>query len=86
MTYGDQVVAVEPHGLDAIGAAERHGRPRDLFPLWFGADAETATFAVGILAVALYGTSFGGALVGLLAGMRLGRGLSEARVRRAASR
>jgi NCS1 family nucleobase:cation symporter-1 len=68
VTYGDHVVAVEPHGLDAIDAAERHGRPRDLFPLWFGANAETATFAVGILAVALYGTSFAGALAGLFAG------------------
>jgi len=72
VTYGDHVVAVEPHGLDAIGDGERHGRPRDLFPLWFGANAETATFAVGILAVALYGTSLTGALAGLLAGNLLG--------------
>lgn len=66
--YGANVVAVEPHGLDAIDAAERHGRPRDLFFLWFGANAETATFAVGILAVALYGTSLAGAAAGIVAG------------------
>jgi len=39
-TYGDSVVAVEPHGLDAIGAGERHGRASDLFRLWFAANAE----------------------------------------------
>ena len=45
--------------------SERHGSPRDLFGLWFGANAETANFAVGIIAVSLYGTSLAGAIVGL---------------------
>ncbi len=66
--YGASVVAVEPHGLDAIDERERHGRPRDLFFLWFGANAETASFAVGILTVALYGTSLAGAALGIVAG------------------
>jgi NCS1 family nucleobase:cation symporter-1 len=66
--YGANVTAVEPHGLDAIDARERHGRPRDLFFLWFGANAETATFAVGILTVALYGTSLAGAVLGIVLG------------------
>lgn len=66
--YGAHVVAVEPHGLDPIDARERHGRPRDLFFLWFGANAETATFAVGILTVALYGTSLRGAIIGVVLG------------------
>lgn len=70
--YGASVVAVEPHGLDAIDARERHGTPRDLFFLWFGANAETATFAIGILSVALYGTSLRGAALGLLIGNALG--------------
>jgi purine-cytosine permease-like protein len=62
--YGANVAVVEPHGLDAIDEGERHGSPRDLFGLWFGANAETANFAVGILAVALYGTSLAGAAAG----------------------
>lgn len=66
--YGSSVAVVEPHGLDAIDAPERHGRPRDLFGLWFGANAETANFAVGIIAVALYGTSLAGAVTGLAVG------------------
>lgn len=70
--YGANVAVVEPHGLDAIGASERHGSPRDLFGLWFGANSETANFAVGIIAVALYGTSLGGAAIGLFIGSVLG--------------
>jgi len=70
--YGSSVAVVEPHGLDAIGESERHGTPRDLFGLWFGANSETANFAVGILAVALYGTSLAGACIGLFFGSVLG--------------
>jgi nucleobase:cation symporter-1, NCS1 family len=70
--YGANVAVVEPHGLDAIDESERHGSPRDLFGLWFGANSETANFAVGILAVALYGTSLTGALFGLALGSVLG--------------
>jgi NCS1 family nucleobase:cation symporter-1 len=40
--------------------------------LWFGANAETANFAVGILAVSLYGTSLAGAVAGLALGSVLG--------------
>src|ERR1035441_4025627 len=70
--YGSSVAVVEPHGLDAIADGERHGTPRDLFGLWFGANSETANFAVGILAVSLYGTSLAGAVLGLLLGSVLG--------------
>jgi NCS1 family nucleobase:cation symporter-1 len=70
-SYGDRVAAVEPFGLERIAAAERHGSPRDLFALWFAANAETATFAVGILTIALYGTSFGGAVLGIAIGNAL---------------
>jgi NCS1 family nucleobase:cation symporter-1 len=70
--YGSNVAVVEPHGLDPIDANERHGSPRDLFGLWFGANSETANFAVGILAVSLYGTSFAGAVAGLAFGSVLG--------------
>ena len=40
--------------------------------LWFGANSETANFAVGILAVSLYGTSLAGAFTGLALGSVLG--------------
>jgi nucleobase:cation symporter-1, NCS1 family len=70
--YAATVAAVEPHGLERIEESERHGSPRDLFALWFAANAETATFAVGILTIALYGTSFRGAVIGLVIGNVLG--------------
>jgi NCS1 family nucleobase:cation symporter-1 len=71
VSYGASVAAVEPHGLEAIDARERHGSPRDLFRLWFAANAETATFAVGILTTGLFGTSFAGAALGIVAGNAL---------------
>jgi NCS1 family nucleobase:cation symporter-1 len=70
--YGSSVATVEPYALDRIDDRERHGRPRDLFALWFGANAETANFAVGILAVALYGASLQGAVLGLVIGSVFG--------------
>ncbi len=70
--YGSSVTVVEPYALDRIDDRERHGHPRDLFALWFGANAETANFAVGILAVALYGASLRGAVLGLIVGSIFG--------------
>jgi NCS1 family nucleobase:cation symporter-1 len=66
--YGANIAVVEPHGIERIDESERHGSPRDLFSLWFAANAETATFAVGILTVALFGTSFWGAILGIVIG------------------
>ncbi|HVA38782.1 MAG TPA: cytosine permease [Candidatus Dormibacteraeota bacterium] len=66
--YGQETLAIEPHGIEQIQPAERHGRVRSLFGLWFGANAEIATWALGTLSVALYGTSLKGALLGLLIG------------------
>jgi NCS1 family nucleobase:cation symporter-1 len=66
--YGANVAVVEPHGIERIDEGERHGSERDLFSLWFAANAETATFAIGILTVALYGASFWGAALGILIG------------------
>ncbi len=70
--YGSSVTTVEPYALDRIDDRERHGKPRDLFALWFGANAETANFAVGILSVALYGASLRGAILGLIVGSVFG--------------
>ncbi|TAM61099.1 hypothetical protein EPN52_03365 [bacterium] len=66
--YKDETLVVEPHGIEQIPDGERHGRPGGLFGLWFGANAEIATWALGTLSVALYGTSLKGALLGLLIG------------------
>ncbi|HET9394352.1 MAG TPA: cytosine permease [Candidatus Rubrimentiphilum sp.] len=70
--YRDQVLAVEPTGIEYIPDDQRHGNPRSLFGLWFSANAEIATWMVGVFAVALYGTSLAGAAAGLIVGNIVG--------------
>ena len=47
---------IESHSIDYIPLAERHGKVRDLWPVWFSGDAHLATLAVGVLGIALGGT------------------------------
>jgi NCS1 family nucleobase:cation symporter-1 len=70
--YRDQVLEVEPTGIEFVTPQQRHGSPRQLFGLWFSANAEIATWMVGVFAVALYGTSLWGASIGLLIGNLIG--------------
>jgi NCS1 family nucleobase:cation symporter-1 len=70
--YRDQVLEVEPTGIEYIPAEQRHGNARQLFGLWFSANAEIATWMVGVFAVALYGTSLAGATIGLIVGNVVG--------------
>lgn len=70
--YRDQVLEVEPTGIEFVLPEQRHGSPRQLFGLWFSANAEIATWMVGIFAVSLYGTSLAGATLGLVAGNLIG--------------
>jgi nucleobase:cation symporter-1, NCS1 family len=44
------VLQLERHGIDYIPARERHGHPKDLFTLWFGANAMAVTLATGAIA------------------------------------
>ncbi|MFE3460028.1 purine-cytosine permease family protein [Nocardiopsis aegyptia] len=49
----DEVFRVEAHGMDQIPDADRHGGPRELFWVWFGANL-TFTFVInGALVVGL---------------------------------
>ena len=66
--YRDQVLEVEPTGIEYVTPAQRHGSARALFGLWFSANAEIATWMVGLFAVALYGTSLRGAAIGIIIG------------------
>jgi NCS1 family nucleobase:cation symporter-1 len=71
-SYRDRIVAVEPGGNEAIAAADRHGRPRQLFWTWTSPNLEFATIFVGVLAVGAYGMNFPQATVGILIGTGLG--------------
>ncbi len=70
--YGDEVVQIEPIGIEHIDESERHGHVSSIFTLWFGANVELATLTTGAAAVALFGLSFQEAAVGLILGNILG--------------
>jgi purine-cytosine permease-like protein len=70
--YGARVVAVEPGGIEYIPAAERHGRPRQLFWTWNSPNLEFATIYVGVLPIVLFGGGFWPTVIGLVIGTALG--------------
>jgi len=72
MMYKDQVLEVEPTGIEPVGDAQRHGTPRDLFGVWFSANAEIATWMVGVFVTALYGTDLRSATLGIVLGNIVG--------------
>ncbi len=70
--YKDEVLEIEPHGLEHITEAQRHGRPFSLFTLWLAANLVLATWVIGNLAVGTFGESMVGAFVALAIGNLLG--------------
>lgn len=72
MIYKDQVLVVEPTGIEPVAGASRHGRARDLFGVWFSANAEIATWMVGVFIAALFGADMRGAIAGITLGNLLG--------------
>jgi nucleobase:cation symporter-1, NCS1 family len=72
LIYKDQVLAVEPIGIEPVAAAARHGRARDLFGVWFSANAEIATWMVGVFIAALFGADLRSATLGIVLGNVLG--------------
>lgn len=63
--------AIEIRSIDRVPASERHGRPRDQFTLWFGANAQITAIVDGALAV-VFGADAFWAIIGLLVGNLLG--------------
>ncbi|HVC22789.1 MAG TPA: cytosine permease [Candidatus Dormibacteraeota bacterium] len=70
--YKDEVLEIEPHGLEHITQAQRHGRPFQMFTLWMAANLVLATWVIGNLAVGTFGVSMLGAFVALAIGNVLG--------------
>jgi NCS1 family nucleobase:cation symporter-1 len=64
----DQFLKVEPHGLEAIPASERHGRPRELAFLWAGAFVNYATLLTASLLTTYYGLGVWDGLAATAAG------------------
>jgi NCS1 family nucleobase:cation symporter-1 len=66
--YKDQVLEIEPTGIETVADAQRHGAPWHLFGVWFSANAEIATWMVGLIVVASYGTDLRSATIGIVLG------------------
>ncbi|PIJ50417.1 cytosine permease [Erwinia sp. OLTSP20] len=62
------VSAVELSTIQPIPLSERHGKPRDLFTIWFGSNIMLLTVITGSLAVSVFHLSFFWATVGVLIG------------------
>ena len=69
--YGEKVLAVEPGGIEAIPAKDRHGKGSSLFAVWASPNLEFATIYVGALGV-FFGLSFTQAVIGIIVGNALG--------------
>lgn len=72
MIYKDQVLVVEPTGIETVPDASRHGHARDLFGVWFSANAEIATWMVGVFVAAIFGADLRSAIFGIILGNVLG--------------
>lgn len=59
---------IEMAGIEAIPRSERHGKPRSLFTLWFGANVQFATLSVGALSTSVFGLEFLPAAFAILVG------------------
>jgi len=68
----EHAAALERHTIDIIPLTERHGKPRDLFTIWFSSNIMPLTFVTGALASAVFGLSFVWALVAIVLGNVVG--------------
>lgn len=48
-------LGIERAGVEPVPTDRRHGRPRSLFTLWFGANVQFATLSVGALSTSVFG-------------------------------
>jgi nucleobase:cation symporter-1, NCS1 family len=64
-------LSVETHTIDFIPLSERHGKPWNLFTLWFGANTVIISVATGALLVAK-GVGFGWSVLAIVLGFGLG--------------
>jgi nucleobase:cation symporter-1, NCS1 family len=64
--------ALERRTIDIIPLDERHGKPRDLFTIWFSSNIMPLTFVTGALAPAVFGLNFWWSLVAIVLGNVVG--------------
>lgn len=65
--YQEEVLKVEPYGIEQIPGRERHGRARQMFSIWFAINLNVVTWFTGFIGVEL-GLPLKWAILGLLIG------------------
>jgi NCS1 family nucleobase:cation symporter-1 len=78
-TYTDEVMVIEPHGIEHIGDNERHGKPYLQGTIWFAAQINFVTVLIGSLAV-VFGLGFWAAVVTCVTANILGALMNSAAV------
>ncbi|WP_299541495.1 cytosine permease [uncultured Streptomyces sp.] len=68
-------LGIERAGAEPVPPDRRHGRPRSLFTLWFGANVQFATVSVGALATSVFGLDLLPAVLAIALGTLLSAAL-----------
>jgi NCS1 family nucleobase:cation symporter-1 len=63
---------IEDNTIQPIPPDERHGKPRDLFSLWFGSNIMLLTVVTGALATSVYGLPFWLSVIAIVVGNLVG--------------
>ncbi|MHB8589333.1 MAG: purine-cytosine permease family protein [Candidatus Dormibacteraceae bacterium] len=70
--YKDEVLVVEPHGIEHIKPAERHGTLFSQFAVWFACNMHVTGLVLGALALTVFNLGFWGGITSVLAANLLG--------------
>ncbi|NVN43284.1 cytosine permease [Asaia siamensis] len=68
----ERISALETETIYPVATERRHGRPRDLFTVWFGPNLMMLTVVTGALATTLFGLSLVEGVLALLVGNLVG--------------
>jgi nucleobase:cation symporter-1, NCS1 family len=71
-TTGEHPQRIEDATIQPIPDAERHGKARDLFTIWFGSNIMVLTIVTGALATTVFSQPFWSALVAIVIGNLVG--------------
>lgn len=70
-SYQNQLMVVEPHGIEHIDSEGRHGKPSRLFNVWFASQMHLTPLVLGGLAIT-FGLNLWGAIVSIVVANVLG--------------
>jgi nucleobase:cation symporter-1, NCS1 family len=68
----EHAAEIEQYTIEQIPLDQRHGKPRDLFTIWFTSNLMPLTIVTGALATAVFGLNFWSALVAIVVGNLIG--------------